>query len=219
MSGKKNKGRAGKSEKVRCYYCNKKIKSSALKCPHCGKFFSTAKLLMAICVILLLTGAAYGINETANGNAGDEPIDESPDEQIFNPVHGIGTGSQQFWTLDIQHPSWVIETLQDRPIMILTHSEGCAPCVTQTDICESIYPRYADDLAYYDLLSGTDEPEASQTFEAYDPNGPPNYIPLTTVLTVGPDGTIIWHSWEGVVDANTLNIWIEDALDYHGKYA
>ncbi len=138
----------------------------------------------------------------------------------------IGAGDDDFWFTypdqhiltgtSATHPAWVSSDVQSKVVLILTHSEGCAPCVTQTAICESIYATYSPDLIYYDLLSGTDEPQASDTFAAYDPTGEANFIPLTILLTQGPDGQIIWHSWEGVVEEPILSDWIEDALSYHG---
>ena len=136
----------------------------------------------------------------------------------------IGTGDDNFWVnypvqhvltgAPADHPIWVASDVQSKVVLILTHSEGCAPCVTQTTICESIYETYYPNIIFHDLLSGTDEPEATETFAAYDPTGETNYIPLTILLAKEPDGTIIWHSWEGVVEEPILSDWIEDALSY-----
>ena len=136
----------------------------------------------------------------------------------------IGTGDNEFWATYpdqhilpgslVVHPAWVSSDVQSNIVLILTHSEGCAPCVTQTAICESIYATYSPNIIFHDLLSGTDEPEASDTFAAYDPTGETNYIPLTILLAQRPDGTIIWHSWEGVVEEPILSDWIDDALSY-----
>lgn len=130
----------------------------------------------------------------------------------------IGTGENDFWSRSTDHPSWVVSAVQSKPVMILTHSEGCAPCITQTGICESVDSRYSDSITYFDITSGVDEPQATDCFGAYDPDGPPSYIPLTTVLTMGPNNQIIWHSWEGVIDEATLSGWIDDAVSYHQDY-
>ncbi len=129
----------------------------------------------------------------------------------------IGSGENDFWSRPVSHPSWAVSDVQFKVVLIFTHSEGCAPCITQTGICESVYSTYSSNLKYYDLLSGTDEPEATETFSAYDPNGEPHYIPQTTVLTKGPNNSIIWHSWEGVIDEPALSSWIEDAISYHDE--
>ena len=136
----------------------------------------------------------------------------------------IGTGAGDFWTVypdahpssgeDVAHPDWVISSLEQGVVLILDHSEGCYPCIQQTQICESVYASHPE-LQYFDLLSGTDEPSASQAFAAYDPNGGVHYVPLTIVVTKAQDDlgntVVAWHSWEGVVDLVTLTSWIQDA--------
>ena len=84
-------------------------------------------------------------------------------------------------------------------------------------ICESIYSRYSGNIRYFDYVSGVNS-QANDCFSAYDPDGSPNYVPLTTVLTKGPNNTIIWHSWEGVVEEPILMGWVDDAINYHSEY-
>lgn len=141
----------------------------------------------------------------------------------------VGTGTDDFWELyppshsqqatEVSHPSWVLEALEQGPVMIFIHSEGCSPCVTQTDICESVSTAYSGQISYFDLLSGTNEPEASDGFAAYDPDGGVHYVPLVIVVTEAldpADGTtiVVWHSWEGVVYEPTLSSWISDAISH-----
>lgn len=127
---------------------------------------------------------------------------------------GIGTGENEFWTRATNHSSWAINAVQNEPVLIFAHSVNCIPCIEQTEICESIDAKYSADIRYFDYISG-DDAEASDCFSAYDPNGEPHYIPLTIVLTKGPNNTILWHSWEGVVEEPVLTSWIEDAISYH----
>ncbi|MGB2825277.1 MAG: Ig-like domain-containing protein [Thermoplasmata archaeon] len=141
----------------------------------------------------------------------------------------VGTGTDDFWEIyplshpqsgtTVNHPSWVLEALEQGPAMIFIHSEGCSPCVTQTGICGSVSAAYSGQISYFDLLSGTDEPEASDGFAAYDPDGGVHYIPQVIVVTkaLNPaDGTtiIVWHSWEGVVYEPILSSWISDAISH-----
>lgn len=220
-----------------CYYCDKPVKPSALKCPHCGKWYSSGKQLLAVMLaaIIILAALSFYIitSDDIHNPFSDDPADdvnEDDDIEDEEPVFlfNIGSGENDFWTKNplghtlpggaVSHPSWVSVDLISKPVLIFTHSEGCDPCITQTGICESVYAKYSDDIEYYDLLSGTDEPEATETFAAYDPNGDPHYIPLTIVVSKGPDNTVIWHSWEGVVEEPVLSDWIDDALSYHGEY-
>lgn len=142
----------------------------------------------------------------------------------------LGAGSGDFWTVypdshpssgqTVAHPDWVVDALGQGALLVFAHSEGCYPCVQQTGICESAYHSHPD-LLYFDLLSGTDEPDASEAFAAYDPNDGVHYVPLTIVITKAMDGpgneVIAWHSWEGVVDLTTLTSWIEDAQSYYAE--
>lgn len=140
----------------------------------------------------------------------------------------VGNGVDDFWIeypathpssgSAVQHPQWVLSALEGGVVMILDHSEGCAPCITQGSICQSISSANPD-ISYIDLSSGTDEPEASEAFAAYDPNGGIHYVPLTIVITWMPSPTggvaIGWHSWEGVIDITSLSSWIADAKSYY----
>ena len=140
----------------------------------------------------------------------------------------VGFGSENFWVAyptshplsggSVNHPSWVETALDSKIVLILDHSVGCAPCVQMTAICEAVAPGYSSKMAYFDLTSGTNEPQASDVFAAYDPTGGVNYVPLTVIVTMVKDlsGNVAigWHSWEGVVDQATLESWISNALFY-----
>jgi len=142
----------------------------------------------------------------------------------------VGTGADDFWITyptshpssggTVQHPDWVISALGSGVVMILDHSEGCAPCIQQGSICRSISSANPD-ITYIDLSSGTDEPDASEGFAAYDPNGGVHYVPLTIVVTKvqSPSGgTVIgWHAWEGVIDERSLQSWIADAKSHYSE--
>lgn len=139
----------------------------------------------------------------------------------------VGTGADDFWTTyppmhplsggTVQHPAWVLSALESGTVMILDHSEGCLPCIQQTSICEAVYSAYPG-IHYFDLSSGTDEPQASEAFAAYDPNGAVHYVPLTVVVTnvhlTSGETVIGWHSWEGVIDQSSLSSWIADAMSH-----
>ncbi|MCK5024481.1 MAG: Ig-like domain-containing protein [Thermoplasmata archaeon] len=126
----------------------------------------------------------------------------------------IGIGDNDFWSTTVNHPSWVMINVQSKPVLILTHTEGCLPCIAMTESCNELSETYTSQITFYDLISGTHEPQASECFSAYDPV-PPNYVPLTTIVTKGPNNQIIWHSWEGEVEKSVLSSWIEDAILYH----
>jgi len=153
---------------------------------------------------------------------------ESPPPPPTPTKRTVGFGSENFWVTyptshpqaggSVNHPSWVGTALDSKIVLILDHSVGCAPCVQMTAICNAVYPSYSSVMTYFDLTSGTTEPQASEAFATYDPTGGVNYIPLTIILTKVKDlaGNVAigWHSWEGVVDQLTLESWISDASSY-----
>jgi len=145
-------------------------------------------------------------------------------------LRSLGNGVDTFWTSYpmghpqsgsvVAHPQWVLDALQNGPVMILDHSTNCQPCIVQTGICEKVSNSLAGDLTYFDLVSGQDEPMASTAFAAYDPTGGIHYIPLTILVTKALDSygntVVAWHSWEGVVYEEMLRSWISDAQTHYG---
>ena len=297
---------------VPCFYCDELVKPRALKCPECGKWYSSGKQLIAVAVALIIVLSAVGIyyylpgaqnayvppgdiptvlsatptgtivstssyisatfNKEMNKASVESALSITPSVSgtsswssntlMYTPSSSltpgtyytvtigygavdtegnhldcdiytwrftteggttsttrrdIGTGDNDFWSTTVSHPIWVNADLLSKPVLILTHTEGCQPCVVMTDICTRLSGTYSNQITFYDLLSGTDEPQATECFAAYDPE-PPNYVPLTTILTKGPDNQIIWHSWEGIVDEAVLSSWIDDAISYHNQY-
>ena len=295
-----------------CFYCDKLVKPKALKCPHCGKWYSSGKQLIAVAVAMIIILSTVGIYTLSGGSQnlyappGDIPtvLSAAPtgttvstssyisasfnremnkasvesalsiapsvsgtsswsgntlrytpsgsltvgtyytvtigygavdtegnhlDCEIYTwrftteggttttTRRDIGTGENDFWPATVSHPFWVSADLLSKPVLILTHTEGCQPCVVMTGTCTELSETYSGQIIFYDLLSGTDEPQATECFAAYDTE-PPNYVPLTTILTKGPNNQVIWHSWEGIVDKAVLSSWIDDALSYHEDY-
>jgi len=150
-------------------------------------------------------------------------------QKAVDKPHGVGTGEKQFWTTypashprsgqPVCHPQWVMDALDGGVVMILSHSELCIPCKHMVVFCNDTYKDHSGSMSYFNLLHGTDEPQASDTLSIYDPNPEPNYVPLTVVLTkvAGADGNIAiaWHSWEGEVAESTLDSWVHQAIKYY----
>ncbi len=157
---------------------------------------------LPIIAVVMIFGVGYIIGQYQKGNALPQ---------------GIGTGDDDFWTIATTHPSWAADAVRTAPVLIFTHSTNCDPCIEQADICDSVNERYSTQISYFDFVSGID-PEAPACFDAYDPDDGTHYIPLTVVLTMGPDGAILWHSWEGVVEESTLSGWVEQAIEYNEQY-
>jgi hypothetical protein len=148
----------------------------------------------------------------------------------YTPVHGIGTGSDDFWinyplenpssSQSVDHLDWVINSLNEGCVLFVVHKTGCKYCKAQADRVIAIADKYEDQLEFYDLdipLGGDVERMAYDAY-LYDPDGPPGYIALTGVFTLVEDNMEIkcgWHSWELDVEDSVMESWIKDAIYYY----
>jgi hypothetical protein len=210
---------------------DKSIEKGSEKGGHKGvKNFIPLIFLLFSVIIILGAGIYFLIAE--NDDDGGSDI-EVPDEgwiTNYSPQERRGSSDEDWWTsqpnqnpssgIIPEHPSWVIDKLRKGPVLILTHSEGCMPCITQQEDIAKLLKVYGKEIQFVDLLSGSDQ-EASQTFDLYDPNGSPNYIPLSIVITLIEDGNgdvrVAWHSAEGATGSQWLTKYVKDAIYYHDK--
>jgi hypothetical protein len=166
-----------------------------------------------------------------DGTGDDTPIDDdAPDDDTtnggYNPVHAVGGSDEQYWTRypsdhvsagnPVSFPSWVDGYVGSKVLLILVHSQSCAPCIQQGEDMAAIMGegKYQSSLTYLDLSSDGDDPRASDCFSVLDPEGEKNYIPLTIIIAKNPDGGYVWHSWEGVTGKDNLKTWLDDAIYY-----
>ncbi len=176
----------------------------------------------AVFFLMFLSGC------TSN-NTDDNPSNGNNDWlENYTPVHSIGTGSDDFWInfpsgQSVQHKTWVIEDLKEKPVVFVCHRTGCVSCTPQADRVKSFGETYGEAAVFYDLDDPYDGGAQEDILEKYregfyyDPNGRPNYIALTGVFTLVDDKgevKIGWHSWEGNVADATMESWIRDAI-YH----
>ena len=65
----------------------------------------------------------------------------------------------------------------------------------------------------------TADARAAEAFQVYDPNGSPNYIPLTIIVTLVEDSggnvRIGWHGNEGATGSQWLMKYVQDAIYYY----
>ncbi|MCU0799243.1 MAG: hypothetical protein MUC62_06175 [Candidatus Thermoplasmatota archaeon] len=187
-------------------------------------------LLVVIGLIVLLIGAGVYYGITSNNGPDDNGIDV-PDSDwldVYSPKFRASIYDDDWWTVSPQqspssgkqvaHPSWITERIKNGPILVLAHSEGCAPCIQQQEDVVTIKGIYGSDMQFLDLLSGSDA-RATEAFGSYDPNGSPNYIPLTILFTLIKDNSgnvrIAWHSHEGATGGEWLTNYVKDAIYYH----
>lgn len=182
-------------------------------------------LVVVLVILSLLVSGCVDNNENSNNNMNTGTwLDD------YMPVHDVGTGSTKFWIefpsdsehsgQNIEHLSWIQDSLQKHCVVFVVHKTGCAGCAAQAERVIDIAGIYEDSIEFYDLdipLGGDIEKMAYDSYY-YDPDGPPGYIALTGVFTfVEQDGEtkIGWHSWEGNVADSEMEDWIKDSIYYY----
>jgi hypothetical protein len=187
-------------------------------------------LIFFILSILLFLGGCTSNNNSNNNTNND--LDDSNWLENYAPVHGIGTGSDDFWIefpveseyygQPIEHFDWVLDYINDNCVLFVVHRTGCYGCKLQGDLVISLADKYNDSVVFHDIDAVYYAPEKIQQMSdeayRYDPNGEPGYIALTGVFTYVEDNGEIkigWHSWELDVEDSVMESWLRDAIYYY----
>ena len=147
--------------------------------------------------------------------------------------HAVGSGPDDWWTVypkqhpeagsEVEHPQWILDTLDEKPVLILDHSsEKCQACTDQEGYVDAVLEVYGDDVTYENLINGVGDDKADVLFNIYDPNGGKSTVPLTVILTLveDSDGNVVvgWHSMEDAAGGEEMvRSYVEDDIDYHGE--
>ncbi len=187
-------------------------------------------LILIAIAIVAVAATAYFLATLPSDDEGNPPPSDGDWLASYSPANGHGTAEADWWTVlpeinpnsgqAVDHPTWVTDLLEDGPLIILTHSTGCAPCIDQGNDVRAVMDVHGSRITYLDLLSDGTDQRAYDTFDAYDANGGQSYIPLTIVLTKmrTSDGTrIVWHATEGATGAAWIESYVKDAIYYHSK--
>lgn len=149
----------------------------------------------------------------------------------YKPVHAVGSGMSDWWitypphssgsgTL-IAHPKWVLDSLKEKPVLILYHTTTCTSCVEQKANIENALADYSKDTTYYDLLDENRDKRALEAFHVYSLTG--LYVPVTTFITLakGPDGkvSVAWHTSEDTMSEEDIASYLKDAIYYYQQNA
>ena len=150
------------------------------------------------------------------------------EEAVFE--HPIGSGPEDWWITypdqhsyagsSVEHPSWALDPLEERPVMILFHSSHCAACVQQEAAIMRVLGALGDEVAYQDVLTESEYEKGWGGLLVYYPQGDPRtdpiYVPLTVFLTLGPGpggGTeVVWHSAVGSTGERRIRSYLSDAV-------
>lgn len=180
-----------------------------------------ATLALAV-VAVIVTALAYYFTS----QPGEEEEGEPGAGNGYRPKHRLGAGPDDFWTVypaghisaggTVPFPSWVQQESASKVLLILAHSENCAPCIMQQEDVRAVMRDaiFAASVNYLDLLADGSDVRAQDCFNLLDPEGKQNYIPLTVIVARDPYGTYFWHSWEGVTGKANLEGWLDDAIHY-----
>ena len=189
--------------------------------PAAGRTGPMVALALVAAVVAIAALAYYFTSQPGEDNGGEPGTGDG-----YKPKHRLGTGPEDFWTVypaghasagaTVPFPSWVQDESSARVLLVLAHSEGCAPCVQQQKDIQAIMgdPAFQTAVNYIDLLSTGSDSRAQDCFSLLDPEGMQNYIPLTIIVAKDPSGKYVWHSWEGVTGKANLEGWLKDAMYY-----
>lgn len=140
-----------------------------------------------------------------------------------DPTHAIGSGPEDWWTAypdqhskagsAVDHPSWALDPLEEKPVIVLIHLTNCHACASQeVDIREVI----SDEVAYVDVLAEDDLEKTWTALQVYDPSGDPGLVPVTVLLTLAPgadgEAEVAWHSAVGQRGKGWIRSYLNDAI-------
>jgi hypothetical protein len=152
---------------------------------------------------------------------------------IFSAIgaeNSVGAGNDGWWTKypdqatcagrDVTHPSWVLDALEKKPVLIYVHKE-CDYCVPQTEAVTNVSDEFKGDVTYYEIKADDGDSRAEEALQAYDPNGGVSYVPMTIIVTLAPnsEGKVepVWHSTEEVTGDDWIKNYVEDAISYYDE--
>ena len=151
----------------------------------------------------------------------------------YTPSHSIGTGDADWWTVypdqhesagfDDDHPSWVLDALKEKPLLIFIHSSNCKPCLIQIPRITAAVENFGEDIGYYDILAeGSTYEKANKTLDYYGPfGGEMKYVPTTIFVTVAEDQDgvvdVAWHSQIDVMSQDEIESYVKDSIYYHNQ--
>lgn len=142
-----------------------------------------------------------------------------------SPVHAIGSGPEDWWTAypdqhseagsAVDHPSWALDPLEEKPAIILIHLTDCPACSSQETDIREVLGDLGDEVAYVDVLAEDDLEKTWTALDIYDPIGDPRLVPVTVFLTLAPgtgDAEVAWHSAVGHRGEGWIRSHLNDAI-------
>ena len=189
-------------------------------------------------LIIMLSLIAFLIYHYTKSTPEGETIHTNPNSgntqpwwKTYTPVHRVGSGADDFLIeygneysnsgTSVNHPSWVQMRVSSKPVLILAHSNSCAPCVQQSEDAKKVIAKYGSEFDFVDILTDSSDYSMQQmvqdVYSVYPDPAYPNSIPLTIIITkVNRNGIEIgWQSYVGATGYNILETWVKDAIYYY----
>lgn len=149
---------------------------------------------------------------------------------VMGAEYSVGSENDSWWTAypdqssgaggDVNHPSWVLDALESKPVLIYVHKE-CDYCVPQTEAVQKIADEFGGKITFYEIDADSGDVRAEEGLQAYDPNGGTMYVPLTVIVTlaIDSDGEVVpvWHSTDEITGEDWINDYMEDALSLYDE--
>jgi len=169
------------------------------------------KYLAALIVGTILAAGFFNVISTTNAYSVGS---DDADWWIEYPYQHSDSGSE------VEHPEWVLEDLEDGPIIVLIHRGGCPACIKQESDINNVLKEMGDKITYDDLLTdGKNADIANEAIVTYDPHGDPKYVPVTVLMTLvsDSDGSVQvgWHSYTGYGGESLIRSYVNDAIDLY----
>ncbi len=146
----------------------------------------------------------------------------------YHPTYSLGTGDEDWWIAypdqnpdpgaQVDHPSWILQSLKEKPVVILLHTATCRSCADQMKVLSKVFKTYGKDVTYYDIMADSD-PRGKEALSSYDPTGEQNFVPTTVFLTETRDSegqtSVAWHSYEDAMSESDVEAYVKDAIYYY----
>ncbi len=137
----------------------------------------------------------------------------------------VGASADDWWTAypdqspdaggDVNHPSWVLDALKSRPVLIYVHglSTDNAP---QTLAVENIKEEFKNQITSFEIISDSGDARSEEALHVYDPNGGLALGQMTAIVTLAPNSEAevvpVWHSTEEITGESWIRNYVADAI-------
>ena len=198
---------------------------------HQSRYSHKVKTIVSLFVILSILSASGYLYQLKKADSSEK--NPSPDGTNwldgYKPKYSFGHEEDDWWIwypeqhpdagTSVNHTDWVLDSLEEKPVVNLVHSNNCQPCIQQQKDIEDVLGVFGNNVTYYDLLSGGSDNRSNEAFDVYDPNEGQSNIPLTVMVTLIQDANgnvrVGWHGIEGATGKQWIEDYMKDSIYYY----